>query len=86
MIAETIQQGIPRICVQSSGNTATSVLKYAKKTGLEVVLFYLNSNNYKLDPSLVPENVFLIEVVGTEKQLKANLAKFSELSQVPVRP
>ena len=67
MMAETIQQGIKRICVQSSGNTATSVLKYAAKTGIEVVLFYLKSNNYKLDPSLVPDNVFLIEVDGTEK-------------------
>jgi len=86
MMAQCLQEGTSRIAVQSSGNTATSVLKYAARTGIQVVLFFLNTNEFKLDPARVPENVFLIEVKGTEKNLKENLARFSQAANIPVRP
>jgi len=85
-MAYCLKNNIKRFCAQSSGNTATALLKYSKHTGIEVVLFYLAANEFKLDPALVPSNVVCVEIIGTEKDLKSNLAKFSEVSGLPILP
>lgn len=58
--ATAMQKGIKVFCAQSSGNTASSFIKYAGHTGVKMILFYPRLNSYKIDPKYVSENVVLV--------------------------
>lgn len=73
-------------CAQSSGNTLTAFLRYTKHTGIGAVIFYPTANAYKIDPAMVHDNVLLVEVLGSEKDTKRAVARFSELSNLPMLP
>lgn len=48
--ATAMWKGIKVFCAQSSGNTASSFIKYAGHTGVKMILFYPRLNSYKIDP------------------------------------
>jgi threonine synthase len=81
-----VQNNIKIICAQSSGNTASSFIRYAAHTEVKLILFYLRTNSYKIDPSMVTKNVTLIEVEGSEPELKTILDQFSKASGIPIMP
>jgi hypothetical protein len=82
-----LQNNINLICAQSSGNTAMSLIHYARKNpSIKLIQFYITKNSYKINSTFVPDNVTLVEVNSTEAEMKRILKRFSELSGIISMP
>ena len=85
--AYCLQNGIDCICAQSSGNTAMSLIHYARKNpSIKLIQFYLKENSYKINSKFVPDNVILIEINSSEAEMKRILKRFSDLTNIPIMP
>ncbi|UJR29580.1 hypothetical protein I4U23_010797 [Adineta vaga] len=85
--ANCLQNNINCICAQSSGNTAMSLIHYARKhPSITLIQFYLTRNSYKINSIFVPNNVILVEVNSTEAEMKCILKRFSDLTNIPIVP
>lgn len=85
--AYCLQNKIDCICAQSSGNTAMSLIHYARKNpSIKLIQFYITRNAHKINPAFVPFNVILVEVNSTETEMKRILKRFSDVTGIPVMP
>ncbi|MCI0668817.1 MAG: pyridoxal-phosphate dependent enzyme [Methylococcaceae bacterium] len=86
-IAKCIQNGTQIFVTQSSGNTGASLVTYAERHGIRVIVFCPRSSRYKL-PNCLKESRFstLIEVQGSEREQKRITREFAELFDLPVLP
>lgn len=89
VVAYAYQQGIHSFVSQSSGNTANALHRYCQEFGLDATILYPKASRYKirhLDPS---ELVRLVEVDGSEPEVKAatrQLAGATEKLWLPSLP
>jgi alkylation response protein AidB-like acyl-CoA dehydrogenase len=85
--AHCLKNNIKCICAQSSGNTAMSLIHYARKNpSIKLIQFYLTRNSYKINSTFVPDNVTLVEVNSTEAEMKRILKRFVDLTNIPNMP
>lgn len=86
-LAYCLQNNINCFCVQSSGNTAMSIIHYGRQTPqIKIIVFYMDKNAYKIDADDLPTNVTLVQVNSTEKKMRQIVKRFSDLTNIPILP
>lgn len=86
-LAYCLQNNINCFCLQSSGNTAVSIIHYGRQTPhIKIIVFYMEKNAYKIDSHNLPKNVILVQVNGTEKVMRQIVKRFSDLTNIPILP
>ena len=86
-LAYCLQNNISCFCLQSSGNTAMSVIHYARQTPqVKIIVFYMEKNAYKIDSHNLPQNITLVQVNSTEKVMRQIVKRFSDLTNIMILP
>ena len=69
--AYCLQQGVPALITQSSGNTANALARYAEHCGINAIILYPRLSRYKINSAgATGQHITMVEVDHPEPQLK----------------